>query len=450
MSIEDPTMVRHFDGNCTVETMMNYSEICLDPDHADFAIKACNHFGSALSHVAVVICVLNGVMGCCGNLLTLIAIPYSIYNNQFGFKRSRDSATILIVNLAFADLMYCSINLPLYTIQYWNGRWPFDRMACRIFAVFRYVNAFGEWMSLAVIALSRCVGLIRNQRCFSWKQGFVIIIAIWFYAFLMILPAVTEHFGKFGYNCMVGKCDFISQVDEAIEPHVFFYAIGFGIPCFVILISYCVIWCYAKNSAKYLRKTSEENRRNVLQREYNMTCTLFLICLCYLVFVAPIAIVNIIDPTAQNPQLHLAFFCVYWFQYSLNFLIYAARCEQYRRAYFFFLGKIIPFWSQKNSNSTVFVLNKEKHVVTSRPRGCDHPSSSKDNIQGPRQILGESVFSSKSTSFVVMGKKRRREIIYEKTEDEVRTTSIHPDSIQEEIILKVHARWRKRSKSCIM
>ncbi|TRY76938.1 hypothetical protein TCAL_14708 [Tigriopus californicus] len=276
MSIEDPTMVRHFDGNCTVETMMNYSEICLDPDHADFAIKACNHFGSALSHVAVVICVLNGVMGCCGNLLTLIAIPYSIYNNH------------------------------------------------------------------------------------------------------------------------------------------------------------------------------EENRRNVLQREYNMTCTLFLICLCYLVFVAPIAIVNIIDPTAQNPQLHLAFFCVYWFQYSLNFLIYAARCEQYRRAYFFFLGKIIPFWSQKNSNSTVFVLNKEKHVVTSRPRGCDHPSSSKDNIQGPRQILGESVFSSKSTSFVVMGKKRRREIIYEKTEDEVRTTSIHPDSIQEEIILKVHARWRKRSKSCIM
>lgn len=111
---------------------------------------------------------------------------------RFGFKRSRDSATILIVNLAFADLMYCSINLPLYTIQYWNGRWPFDRTACRIFAVFRYVNAFGEWMSLAVIALSRCIGLIRNQRCFSWKQGFTIIVAIWFYAFIMILPAVTE------------------------------------------------------------------------------------------------------------------------------------------------------------------------------------------------------------------------------------------------------------------
>ena len=68
--------------------------------------------------------------------------------------------------------------------------------------------------------------------------------------------------------------------------------------------------------------------------------TLFMICFCYFLFVMPIALVNIIDDTHFSPTLHLALFCVYWLQYSLNFFIYAARSEQYRKAYWYFLRKV--------------------------------------------------------------------------------------------------------------
>ena len=39
-------------------------------------------------------------------------------------------------------------------------------------------------------------------------------------------------------------------------------------------------------------------------------------------------------------QLHLAFFCIYWLQYTLNFIIYAAKWEPYRRAYVEFLNML--------------------------------------------------------------------------------------------------------------
>ena len=48
-----------------------------------------------------------------------------------------------------------------------------------------------------------------------------------------------------------------------------------------------------------------------------MTWTLLLICLCYLIFVMPISIVNMINYETPDPDLHLVCFCIYWLQYRL-------------------------------------------------------------------------------------------------------------------------------------
>ena len=84
--------------------------------------------------------------------------------------------------------------------------------------------------------------------------------------------------------------------------------------------------------------------------------TLFMICFCYFLFVMPIALVNIIDDTHISTQLHLALFCVYWLQYSLNFFIYAARSEQYRKAYWYFLRKVSSVFKDCFAVISLFVL----------------------------------------------------------------------------------------------
>ena len=56
------------------------------------------------------------VIGALGNLLTLLAIPWAQSNRILGFNRTPlKYTTIFIVNLAFADFLYCITSLPMYS-----------------------------------------------------------------------------------------------------------------------------------------------------------------------------------------------------------------------------------------------------------------------------------------------------------------------------------------------
>ena len=79
------------------------------------------------------------------------------------------------------------------------------------------------------------------------------------------------------------------------------------------------------------------------KKEAQTTKTLALVCLCYFIFVGPITICNIVHDLGYHDvdsYAYLIAFCIYWFQYSLNFFIYAARSEQYRKAYKYFLLEV--------------------------------------------------------------------------------------------------------------
>merc|ERR1712013_324183 len=71
-----------------------------------------------LSLLAGWICVLVAVFGAVGNLLTLLAIPWARRRKTLGFDKTPMSkyTTIFILNLAFADFLYCSTSLPLYSL----------------------------------------------------------------------------------------------------------------------------------------------------------------------------------------------------------------------------------------------------------------------------------------------------------------------------------------------
>ena len=61
------------------------------------------------------------------------------------------TTTIFIISLALADLLYCSIHLPLYAIQFFTHRWILGETLCFAFSAFRYINAFADWMSVGMM-----------------------------------------------------------------------------------------------------------------------------------------------------------------------------------------------------------------------------------------------------------------------------------------------------------
>lgn len=100
----------------------------------------------------------------------------------------------------------------------------------------------------------------------------------------------------------------------------------------------------------------------VSTEETRLTQSILLICICYAVFVVPLTLTNLLDPnTIRTDVLHF-FYCLYWTQYCINFVVYAALSKQYRKAYKFYLG---TFWllhfggkakvNQKRGHARVFI-----------------------------------------------------------------------------------------------
>lgn len=105
------------------------------------------------------------------------------------------TTTIFILNLAFADLLYCAINLPLYAVQYLQQRWIFGPTVCYLTTAFRYINAFADWMCVAMIAVSRCITMAKpdlGERLFSGRSGKLVILLVWIYANMLMLPIYTH------------------------------------------------------------------------------------------------------------------------------------------------------------------------------------------------------------------------------------------------------------------
>ena len=114
------------------------------------------------------------------------------YDNRFGLQIN--STTIFILNLALSDLLYCAINLPMYATQYLARIWPLGSSLCYANAVFRYINAFGDWVSVGIIAVSRCIFLLKPgfaRRYLTKRNSYIICLMIWAYTSLIMIPLYT-------------------------------------------------------------------------------------------------------------------------------------------------------------------------------------------------------------------------------------------------------------------
>ena len=99
------------------------------------------------------------------------------------------------MNLAFADLLYCAIELPVIAIHYLHQTWDWGFASCYITASFRYLISYVEWMSIAWIAFTRCILVTNNQyfkSILKAKNRRLLIFSTWIYAVLLLMPTFLE------------------------------------------------------------------------------------------------------------------------------------------------------------------------------------------------------------------------------------------------------------------
>nr|XP_054749807.1 muscarinic acetylcholine receptor gar-2-like [Lytechinus pictus] len=162
-----------------------------------------------------------------GNALILIAF--------WKTRRLRTYFNYFICSMAFSDLTIGAINMPIYSIEFFRGRWPFGPMACLIFSIIDHVFVHVSVLSVVVIAIDRYKSLadpLTHLRRKSPCRAILVILTT--YLIPIILWTWFVLFRKQGRNenCYTGKR---GEFPFNFVTPFFLYLIPL-----VILASYCI------------------------------------------------------------------------------------------------------------------------------------------------------------------------------------------------------------------
>ena len=101
------------------------------------------------------------------------------------------TSTQFVLNLALVDFLHCTIFLPVYTLQMFYKGWFWGKNFCIFIAAFKIINVLAEALSLGMIAVSKCIGLLKPElarNLFSGLPGKLFIAMIWIYGHLFMMP----------------------------------------------------------------------------------------------------------------------------------------------------------------------------------------------------------------------------------------------------------------------
>ncbi|XP_066963267.1 melatonin receptor type 1A-like [Macrobrachium rosenbergii] len=303
------------------------------------------------------------VVGSSGNLLTLCTLAHQFsMRRRHRFIKDMTPDTVLITNLAIADLFYSAINLPFIFVTYYRiynkspqCPWEGESLPCRVSAFLRYTNAISEWMTLGLMALERSVCIYkfrshqRKSKWFTRKKTIFYCVLIWCFGVLCQVPPLMSE-GSFGYNENFIKCDFTKET-----PRLLFFALESLVPCILILIGYIVIlFQIYSNDGRILQFTVTRGgpRQKEGLRRSRTTKVILMLLFAYLICVIPLCGYNIVVGSLKDKEnnvpclkveeknIGIVIYCIYWCQYFINNFIYVVSNEKYRKAYCQFLALV--------------------------------------------------------------------------------------------------------------
>lgn len=114
------------------------------------------------------------ITGTVGNVMTILAFAFD--------PCLRTRFNVLIVNLAIADLLYCTILQPISVDSYLHLRWRSGQLWCSIFGLLLFLSNSVSVITLCLVALSRYLLVAKRavfDRIFSDRGLIYLLILAW-------------------------------------------------------------------------------------------------------------------------------------------------------------------------------------------------------------------------------------------------------------------------------
>uniref|UniRef100_A0A3Q3GQR6 G-protein coupled receptors family 1 profile domain-containing protein n=1 Tax=Kryptolebias marmoratus TaxID=37003 RepID=A0A3Q3GQR6_KRYMA len=328
------------------------------------------------------------ITGTVGNLMTVLAFILD--------TRLRTRFNVLIVNLAVADLLYCTILQPISVDSYLHLRWRSGQLWCSIFGLLLFLSNSVSIITLCLVAVSRYLLVAKRpvfDRVFSNHGLTLLVISAWGLGLASFGPLWSVYV----FVPQVCTCSFHRTRDRPYTTILLFFYVFIGLGCvgaFYLLIYRKVriaskaLLGYRLSRRSYTRKPAssaqvtddrevesgtvktcsidlnsqadiEQNIEEISFENFESTQTsasrvstkpsaasnnnkdikcvtrmCFTVFICFVCCFVPFLILNIADKQNRAPQL-LHMFCtnLTWLNSCINPVLYAVMNRQFRQAY---------------------------------------------------------------------------------------------------------------------
>uniref|UniRef100_A0A8C1V523 Oxoglutarate (alpha-ketoglutarate) receptor 1b n=1 Tax=Cyprinus carpio TaxID=7962 RepID=A0A8C1V523_CYPCA len=130
------------------------------------------------------------VVGIVGNFLVIIIYLVKL--------RPWKSSSIIMVNLAVADLLY-ALSLPVLVQFYGTSKWTLGELMCRFIRFCFYYNLYGSILFLTCLSIFRYIAVVHPLKAAEIRRkrwAILACLAIWVFSLVEISPMlgmITVH-----------------------------------------------------------------------------------------------------------------------------------------------------------------------------------------------------------------------------------------------------------------
>lgn len=271
------------------------------------------------------------------------SLSIAVFLNNSRLRRMRTS--LLLINLAVADLLVGAVAVPMYMVF----QWPQSIIARNTAFIISYeavdlLTGFASLFSLSIIGLERAFSVFwpHKHRAMGKCPYFAAVVVCWFLSSLQVLLHVLN-------------------AHKIVDFTVFFYNMMFALSfvLVVMLTTYTAVW-YKVRARQLELSDRRRNSRVSIEREQKLVLTLAIVTGVFFVTWLPFHLLNI-----------AMFFCIrcrskvginsvhaikllHYSNSFMNLIIYSCRFPDFRRTLcqFFgrYSGRVYPMQSNNNGN----------------------------------------------------------------------------------------------------
>ena len=271
------------------------------------------------------------VLYSCLALFTIIgnSLSIAVFLNSSRLRRMRTS--LLLINLAVADLLVGAVAVPMYTVF----QWPQSTLALNVTFITSYkaidlLSGFASLFGLSVIGMER--------------------------AFSVFWPHRHRTAGKLPYITAVASCWFLSSLQvllhvlnahKIIEFTVFFYNVMFALSFVLVVMfaTYAAVWYKVRARQNELRDRHRRFSRVSVEQEQKLILTLAIVTGVFFVTWLPFHLLNIAlffcikCRTKVGINFIHAVKLLHYSNSFMNLIIYSFRFPDFRRTLCWFFGR---------------------------------------------------------------------------------------------------------------